>query len=1451
MPEASERAGRVFWRSPWMAGLVLLLAGSIRAQEILPAQIFEIGPGVNGDSSAQFVTLRHGGEPLPGSLTLEFFDGSLRPLGELPLPADLPPGEAPAGELPSLLVATASFGELEGAPTLDVFLPPGLLTTAGGRVCLVYRNPEGEEIRRDCVSHGAVRAPAPLQEGDAAPGPGILGVESLRRFGALDPAAPGFQSRNADFRIETIQARNRAGEEFAGVELDAIAKGRNLFEKSTFDGNGRTCATCHRPEEGFALSPSAVESLEDDDDPLFVYRRNPALGFLEDDRLLTGGRALVKTHPDGFLSPAVFRAVPGLFQLEDTAPHGWSGDFATLPEMVLHCLADHLTSLLNRNSDLEKGPLAFREPTAAELEVLLAFLRSIEIREPLETLMASAARRGVDPEILRQGRDIFLDTGHCFQCHSGPALSDVDASLVESGVVPGPGNHEFNTGVALGFEFEELDPDDPPPDHWEIDREFNVPTLLGTALKGSFFHNNVSGDLEEALRSYCTDCTDASSARSPAAPLLADLGLGFPQLAAFVGSLVPPEPECVDGEDCNANGLVDVCEIALFPERDCDGNGQLDVCESPGNDCDGNQQLDSCEIQEDRRLDCNRDGVLDVCQIASGDLEDCDGDGRVDTCEPLDFAALSGRSPDREWVIDGMVKRHQIGTQATGIGDVNDDGFDDFCVVALRQPDGLTADAYVIFGSGHLADLPTDLRTLEPGQGFRVIASSLPAQSSWVSDVAAVGDLDGDGVDDFALGQSQFSFEDRRTVGRVLVIPGHRDLGAGGLVDIDDPEFRPRVEILGQESADVLGRVITGGGDLDGDGIDDLLLGTTNSQFLGTGRGSGKVFLILGSREFFQVPVLDLAIRDLGVSLWLGQREVGGRFGAEMAGVGDVDADGIDDFVVVASGLPTGGGNRGVSFLLFGGPHLRDPDRILQLVETLGSDRVLRLPEPVQVRGGVGIVPVGLGDVSGDGIADFLLATEQIHVILGSPLLRGDPSFRLQDLDGTRGYTILPPFSGANSRAGVLSDYTSDSLAEYFYYWQLSGEAHIRFGHGHQLLRGRLPYPGIDDREGLRLAGDPEQPEVAIQIVTEHFDLEAVGDVNGDGHDDLLVRTPEFGTSGASRQGRVRLVAGPFFPDDCNENRRPDTCELALGEVPDADGDLVPDDCQADSDGDGVYDRFDPCPDFAGGSAWNSDGDRLGDACDPCVLDRRDECDLRRSGSLVTDQAGGVIEAEDGSITLEVPREILTRETPISITGYSQPFSLVIENEPASALGRFIIGPADPSVVGPFLVTLTWSDADDDGIIDGTNLREANLVPVFRGELAAPRCRESELCSESDNVLLFEIFTTGEIVLAVLPPTRSAFTRGDASADGVFDISDAIFVLSHLFLGLAGETTCLGALDINDDEMVDTSDAIFALVSQFLGAGDPAPPFPGCGEDLTPGPLSCEAFPPCEPAPGE
>ena len=92
------------------------------------------------------------------------------------------------------------------------------------------------------------------------------------------------------------------------------------------------------------------------------------------------------------------------------------------------------------------------------------------------------------------------------------------------------------------------------------------------------------------------------------------------------------------------------------------------------------------------------------------------------------------------------------------------------------------------------------------------------------------------------------------------------------------------------------------------------------------------------------------------------------------------------------------------------------------------------------------------------------------------------------------------------------------------------------------------------------------------------------------------------------------------------------------------------------------------------------------------------------------------------------------------------------------------------------------------------------------------------------------------------PVVAEGFVRGDADADGKPGLTDAIFILGHLFRG-GRAPVCLPAADVDDDGDVNITDAVYLLNFLFIGNRTPPAPFPGCGPDPTADELNCETVP--------
>ncbi len=302
-------------------------------------------------------------------------------------------------------------------------------------------------------------------------------------------------------------------------EQELISKGRELFFDETFDGNGRTCGTCHRAENNLTIDAAFIATLPDDD-ALFVAEFQPDLKANFENPRLMRQFGLILENLDGFSDlENVFtqRGVPHTLGLRTSISSpagprtGWSGDGApldgSLRAFAVGAVIQHFPLTLNRVPGVD-----FRLPTEQELDALEAFQlalgRQQDLALPLD-LKGSVARRG---------QEIFLDNalGKCNICHRN---AGANATL---GGQDG-GNANFNTGVEdlVDQPIDQIGERVPPDDGFGVpgDGTFNTPPLVEAADTGPFFHNNSVETVEGSVAFYNSDAFN----NSPAGQFLASI----------------------------------------------------------------------------------------------------------------------------------------------------------------------------------------------------------------------------------------------------------------------------------------------------------------------------------------------------------------------------------------------------------------------------------------------------------------------------------------------------------------------------------------------------------------------------------------------------------------------------------------------------------------------------------------------------------------------------------------------------------------------------------------------------------------------------------------------------------------------------------------------------------------------------------------------------------------
>lgn len=315
-----------------------------------------------------------------------------------------------------------------------------------------------------------------------------------------------------------------------------INEGRRLFFNETFDGNGRTCGTCHAEDNNMTIDAKSISKLPADD-PLFVAERegnNPlAHGFERPELMRKLGLILENTN--GFDKEGTMRSVPHMQAMRTsiTPPSdsandgtsyppdqrtGWSGDGSptnlsvspelrgTLRDFTVGAITQHFPKTLNREAGVD-----FRLPTQHELDAIEAFTLSVGRQEEFDdfNLIKLSDERADMGRRNYMGEEVSGSLT-CNACHfNGGANTDPNFDFVSTGVSPAAFE---STNRSFAPRVEELisQPGDvllggelPFDDGFGSGTNlFNVPTVIEAADTGPFFHSNQIDTVEAMVAFY-------------------------------------------------------------------------------------------------------------------------------------------------------------------------------------------------------------------------------------------------------------------------------------------------------------------------------------------------------------------------------------------------------------------------------------------------------------------------------------------------------------------------------------------------------------------------------------------------------------------------------------------------------------------------------------------------------------------------------------------------------------------------------------------------------------------------------------------------------------------------------------------------------------------------------------------------------------------------------------
>eukprot|EP01040_Poterioochromonas_malhamensis_P011617 gene11616-12675_t len=411
-------------------------------------------------------------------------------------------------------------------------------------------------------------------------------------------------------------------------------------------------------------------------------------------------------------------------------------------------------------------------------------------------------------------------------------------------------------------------------------------------------------------------------------------------------------------------------------------------------------------------------------------------------------------------------------------------------------------------------------------QALQISVSGPAAESKFGSAVQGIGDFNGDGYGDFVVGAPSFSSSTKSKWynGKVFVIYGHANI-TSTITTADLPKTKG-FSITGESSNDFMGAAVANAGDINGDGLNDIIVSTTNYSPTDELRNVGRSYVIYGKKN--QTTDIDLSTLSSTQGFHIQGANAFDTSGCSVSTAGDVNGDGIDDIIIGAYNATNKGyANTGAAYVIYG-------KRSGLTDINLGS---LTKAQGFAIYGGIAGegfgYSVSAADVDNDGYSDLIIGayyyngfSGRVIVVYGETGTRDDVQVK-QLKQGREGFIINAASVGGGlgiTVAGV-GDVNGDKYPDIiiganwatYFYRTFSGAAYVIYGG--KTLSGQINLASITKTDGYVIVGPKSNSYTGISVAD-------AGDVNGDGLHDVIVGSNRATVNGLSNAGMANVIYG-------------------------------------------------------------------------------------------------------------------------------------------------------------------------------------------------------------------------------------------------------------------------------------------------------------------------------------